>query len=225
MNLTMPRILHLIFLLLVAAALPASRAFSPTVLAAPARSENPVSSTLLRSTISESSDTTDTSMGPNPSKVQKLTSLDDFLNYIDGAPPDSLAVVKFYAKICPLCKRIEMKYKKMSRFYSTAPIQFAEIEKTAHPDLFSVLGVDTYPYIQIYRNGQCVAAHGTESDKTFEPVVHDTVQRELMMSPEDWNSFLHSFAGPIQAMTQKVDKLRSIATNDDVAQGSRTRLG
>jgi thiol-disulfide isomerase/thioredoxin len=94
-----------------------------------------------------------------PPKVQRLQSLDDFLGYIDAAPQDSLAVVKFFAKSCPMCKKIEIKYKKMSRFYQTAPIQFAEIEKTAHKDLFPTLGVETYPYIQIYRNGQCVWPH------------------------------------------------------------------
>lgn len=141
-------------------------------------------------------------------RIQNLKSLDEFLNYIDSAPQDSLAVVKFYAKSCPLCKKIELKYKKMARFYQTAPIQFAEMEKTAHPGLFVTLGVETYPYIQIYRNGQCVAAHGTESDKMFEPIVNDTIQRELTMSPEDWNAFLTTFAAPIRASTEKLNSLR-----------------
>ncbi len=141
-------------------------------------------------------------------KIHNLQSLDDFMNYIDSSPTDSLAVIKFYAKSCPLCKRIELKYKKMSRFYQNAPIQFAEIEKTAHPELFPTLGVDTYPFIQIYRNGQCVAAHGTESDKTFEPIVHDTIQRELSMTPDDWNAFLTAFEAPIRASTKKLDNLR-----------------
>mmetsp|Transcript_36510 Transcript_36510/g.105171 ORF Transcript_36510/g.105171 Transcript_36510/m.105171 type:complete len:225 (+) Transcript_36510:45-719(+) len=154
-----------------------------------------------------------TSSGSNGStsvvpRIQNLKSLEEFLNYIDSAPQDSLAVVKFYAKSCPLCKKIELKYKKMARFYQTAPIQFAEIEKTVHPDLFVTLGVETYPFIQIYRNGQCVAAHGTESDKMFEPIVNDTIQRELTMTAEDWNTFLTTFEIPIRASTEKLNSLR-----------------
>ena len=145
-----------------------------------------------------------------PPIVHRLQSLGDFLNYIDSAPRDSLSVVKFYANSCPMCKRIELKYKKMARVYQNEPIQFAEIEKTAHSGLFPTLGVETYPYIQIYRNGQCVAAHGCESDKIFEPMVNDTIQRELQMTTDDWNSFLTAFAGPIQASSDKVDSLRSV---------------
>ena len=157
----------------------------------------------------ENSSTSTSSNGSSAMpRIQNLKSLDEFLNYIDSAPQDSLAVVKFFAKSCPLCKKIELKYKKMARFYQTAPIQFAEIEKTVHPGLFVTLGVETYPFIQIYRNGQCVAAHGTESDKMFEPIVNDTIQRELTMTPEDWNTFLTTFSAPIQASTEKLNTLR-----------------
>lgn len=175
-----------------------------------------IPSTLLRSTADDSSnEAASTRVKPVPAeKVDKLASLDDFLNYIDGAPKNSLAVIKFYAKSCPLCKRIEVKYKKMSRYYFMAPIQFAEIEKTAHPDLFSTLGVETYPFIQIYRNGQCVASHGTESEKTFEPIVHDTIQRELSMTSEDWDSFLQAFAEPIQVSMKKLETLRAMRGTD-----------
>lgn len=199
---------------LMAACLPTAESFLPSFPTTVARSTSTSEpSFLLWSTASEGSpdggNTATTTRPPVP-KVHRLQSLDDFLNYIDSAPQDSLAVIKYYANSCPLCKRIELKYKKMSRFYQTAPIQFAEIEKTAHPDLFPTLGVDTYPYIQIYRNGQCVAAHGTESDKTFEPMVNDTIQRELLMEPGDWESFLTAFAAPIQASTNKVNTLRTL---------------
>lgn len=203
-----------VLLVLVAAAcLPTCESFLPrNVAGTQSRLEAPF---LLRSTTDGSFDgggSAATATRPAP-KVQRLQSLDDFLNYIDSAPQDSLLVVKYYANSCPLCKRIELKYKKMARFYQTAPIQFAEIEKTAHPDIFPTLGVSTYPYIQIYRNGQCVAGHGTESDKSFEPVVNDTIQRELQMTTDDWDSFLSAFAGYIQASAAKMDALRAMQSS------------
>ena len=149
---------------------------------------------------------------PPPHKIISLKSLEDFLDYIDDAPKDSLSVVKYYAKSCPLCRRIEVKYKKMAHFYQKAPIRFAEIEKTAHPDLSTTLGVDRYPFIQIFRNGLVVASHGTESDKTFGPIVNDTIQRELMMGKEDWDAFLTTFAEPIRQISDKVQELRSLRT-------------
>ena len=145
-----------------------------------------------------------------PPKIIVLNSLQDFLDFVDNAPPDSLSVIKFYGKSCPLCKRIEMKYKKMAHYYQKAPIRFAEVEKTVHPDLCSTLNIDRFPYIQIYRNSQCVASHGTESDKTFGPIVNDTVQRELMMRPEDWDAFLTAFAEPIRRSADKLETLRSM---------------
>lgn len=146
---------------------------------------------------------------PLPPKVHTLKSTGAFLDFIEGAPEDSLVVIKYFGESCPLCKKIEMKYKKMARFYAEAPIRFGEVgRRGAHVDLFPTLGVKFYPHIQIYRNGQCVAAHGTESDKTFEPIVHDTIQRELTMTPADWDSFLTAFAEPIRQSTEKLSQVR-----------------
>lgn len=155
-------------------------------------------------------DASTTTTAPSSGKVQRLHSLSDFLDFIDSAPTDTLVVIKFFGNSCPLCRKIEMKYKKMARDYKS--IAFAEIEKTAHPDLCKILGIEALPFIQIYRNGQCVASHGTESDKTFEPIVKDTINRELAMTPEDWNSFLTTFAGPIQASADKLDYLRYLTS-------------
>ena len=118
--------------------------------------------------------------------------------------------VKFYGKSCPLCKRVALKYKKMAKIYSKAPIEFAEIEKTVHPNLFETLEVTTFPYLQIYRNGQCIASHGTESAQLFESIVNDTIQQFLMMQSNDWDSFLSAFAGPIQKSTENLQTARDM---------------
>ena len=143
-------------------------------------------------------------------KVRRLQTLAEFIEFIDSAPTHSLVVIKFFGHTCPLCRKIEMKYKKMAHYYSPAPIQFAEIESKVHPELFRTLGIDTFPHIQIYRNGQCVASHGTERDTTFEPMVKDTIDRELCMTLDDWDAFLTAFAAPIQASTDQLNQLRTM---------------
>lgn len=146
-----------------------------------------------------------------PAKIQidKFDSVDAFLTAIDTAPPDSLVVVKYYSTSCPLCKRVALKYKKLARYYSTAPIRFCEMPKTATTaPLFATDTITTFPYLQIYRNGQCVASHGTQSASMFERIVNDSIFRFLAMSPEDWYQFLTSYGAMIQKATDHVQTLR-----------------
>jgi len=148
-----------------------------------------------------------------PHIIETLDSVSDFFNYLDHAPKDSLSVVEFYGKNCPLCKRVALKYKKIANTYSKRiddPVRFAQMEHPANKPVMDVLGIRTFPFLHVYRNGQCVAAHGTESDATFEGIVKDTIQRELDMTKEDWNAFLTAFAGPIQQGTDRLDQLRGL---------------
>jgi thiol-disulfide isomerase/thioredoxin len=177
--------------------------------------EIPASSTTTTTTSSSSS----SNSYSKPGKVQRLHSVQELLQYIDEAPTNSLSVVKFYTQTCPLCKKIALPYQKMARVYSssnnnntpsttTPNIRFAEIDKAVHSQLCTTLGIDRFPYLQIYRNGQCVASHGTESDKTFAPLVNDTIQRELSMTNDDWKVFLTTFEAPIGIATAKFNQVR-----------------
>ena len=141
-------------------------------------------------------------------RIEKLHSLEDFSNTIDGAPKDTLVAVKFYGKSCPLCRKVSVKYQKMARFYERAPIRFVEIEKTVHPGLFDALEITTFPYLQLYRNGQCIASHATVSESVFERIVNDTIQQFLGMSPQQWDNFLQAFADPIEKATGNFDSMR-----------------
>mmetsp|Transcript_44379 Transcript_44379/g.107349 ORF Transcript_44379/g.107349 Transcript_44379/m.107349 type:complete len:281 (+) Transcript_44379:200-1042(+) len=148
--------------------------------------------------------------------VQNLASLDEFVDCIENAPPDKLVVVKFYGRSCPLCKRTKPRYQKMAKFYSKAPtiIQFVEIEKTVHPQLFDTLEVTTFPFIQMYRNNQCIASHGTVSSEMFDDVCKDTIQQFLGLSKGQWNTFLETFEEPIRKATQNYESIRKIRDGD-----------
>ena len=210
------------FALLLLAASPLAHAFRPPAVyqTAPAESHRAYSSSLAVSSTDNAvanvqPETTAAVPSPPPVQVRidSLPSLDGFLQYIDEAPRDSLVVVKFYGKSCPLCKRVALKYKKLARYYSTAPMQFAEIDKTAHPGLFETLQVTTFPYLQIYRNGHCVASHGTQTAQMFERIINDSIHRFLSMTPEQWDSFLTAFAEPIRQSTENLQRLRSMRSD------------
>ncbi|KAL7562853.1 hypothetical protein ACA910_002470 [Epithemia clementina (nom. ined.)] len=161
------------------------------------------------------------STSPAPTKkVDRLTSLEAFCDYIDNAPKDSLVAVKFFGKSCPLCKRVALKYKRMAQFYAMAPIQFAEIEKTVNPQLFDSLEITTFPYLQLYRNGQCIASHGTQSESMFERIVHDTIQHFLLMQGDHWESFLTSFAEPIGKATRNYQTMRQVQNNINISEAT-----
>lgn len=197
------------FALLLLAASPLANAFLP---AGAVYQKANVASHRQPTSLAVSSTDNVSTVPPPPASIQidSLPSLEGFLDYVDGAPQDSLVVVKFYGKSCPLCKRVALKYKKLARYYSTAPIQFAEVDKTVHPDLFETLAVTTFPYIQIYRNGQCVASHGTQTAQMFERIINDSIYNFLTMQSEQWDSFLTAFQEPIQASTDNLNTLRAI---------------
>ena len=150
---------------------------------------------------------------PPPSKISidRFDSIGSFLTAIDTAPQDSLVVIKYYSTSCPLCKRVALKYKKLARFYSTAPIRFAEMPKNAETaTLFDTLKDDitTFPFLQIYRNGQCIASHGTQTASMFERIVNDSIYRFLTMPPDQWPQFLTAYQNNIQKVTDKINQLR-----------------
>mmetsp|Transcript_20892 Transcript_20892/g.26990 ORF Transcript_20892/g.26990 Transcript_20892/m.26990 type:complete len:224 (+) Transcript_20892:119-790(+) len=143
------------------------------------------------------------------SSIRSLQSRQDFFNFIDSdAPLDSLTVVKYYSKNCQLCKRIDLRYKKMALYYQTANMQFAEMLKPADPELFDAF-IQTFPTFGIYRNCVCVAMLAVTDVKTMEPKLHSTIQHELTMTPADWDKFLNAFAEPIAQSTAKLDRFRS----------------
>jgi Thioredoxin len=150
---------------------------------------------------------------PNQKIIQTLESVSNFLNYIDHAPRNSLAVVEFYGTNCPMCKRVSLKYKKIAKTYSPYGVMFAEMANHHHAasqnkHIMDVLNIRKFPFLHVYRNGQCVAAHGTESSATFEAIVTDTIERELSMSEQDWDEFLSAFSRHIQQGTDQIHQLR-----------------
>lgn len=105
-----------------------------------------------------------------------------------------------------------LKYKKMAhRMASTdtpVPIRFISVETTANPKIIEQLGVKKFPFLQIYRNRECVASFGTGPAHNFQSIVGDTIEQKLNMSVEQWEQFRTEFQSEISNGIENLDLLR-----------------
>ena len=76
------------------------------------------------------------------------------------------------------------------------------------------LGVNLSPYVQIFRNGRCVASFSTGPAHNFATKTGSTLDLCTGRTPQEWSDFETEFAVPIQGMR---DALESIFyhNNDD----------
>lgn len=88
------------------------------------------------------------------------------------------------------------------------PIKFISVETTANPKIIEKLGVKKFPFLQIYRNGECVASFGTGPAHNFQSIVGDTIEQKLKMSVEDWEAFRKEFQSEIANSIDNLEFLR-----------------
>jgi hypothetical protein len=114
---------------------------------------------------------------------------------------NQLTVIKYYADYCKLCQRASIQMKRLVNEFPTT-VKFAKVEQATltEPtiDTLHALGVTKFPFIQIYRHGQCVASFSTGPSHMFRKRVLDTVRLCLERSPDNWQDFYNEFATPIQ---------------------------
>lgn len=143
--------------------------------------------------------------------VRTITTIEGFLDALGNSPPNGLVIVKYHAKFCKVCARVIIKYKKLADRLSSAqtpvPITFTDVEITANRDLCSTLGIKKFPFVQIYRNMECVASFGTGPAHNFKKVVDGSINEKLLMTDEDWNKFRTEFETEILDNLIKIDQL------------------
>merc|ERR1711957_475129 len=97
--------------------------------------------------------------------VRAIHSIEEFLDAVENTEANELVVVKFHAKFCRVCNRVILKYKKMAHMLAgtdtPVPIRFVSVEMTMNKKIIEQLGVKKFPFLQIYRNGECVTSFGT----------------------------------------------------------------
>jgi thioredoxin-like negative regulator of GroEL len=125
-----------------------------------------------------------------------------------GANNQEFVVIKYYAHYCKICQRAGMQFKKIATEYPN--VSFGKVESMVFPDSANTLrslGVSKFPFVQIYRNGQCVASFSTGPSHLFVKKVRDTIDTCLKRSPDEWDAFLSEFANEIESNRQAREEL------------------
>lgn len=141
--------------------------------------------------------------------VEAITTTTDLTAFMLGSQnEDELMVVKYYAHYCKICQRAGIQLKKIASEYPD--VRFAKVESMVFPDSaqsLRSLGVTKFPFVQIYRKGQCVASFSTGPSHLFVKKVRDTIDICLNRSPEEWESFVSEFSNEIEANQQARESL------------------
>jgi len=149
----------------------------------------------------------------NGGPVTPVHSIGEFLDLVENTRENELVIVKVHAKWCRVCARAILKYKKMAQKYSstatnTVPIKFISVEASSNKKIIEELGIRKFPYIQIYRNRECVASFGTGPVHNFERMTGSTIEQKLNTTEEQWDAFRSEFKDQIASNLQNLDALR-----------------
>ena len=130
---------------------------------------------------------------------------------------------RFHATYCKICQRVILKFKKLAKSYHTRLqnqvnddgessndkiISFAEVEVSSNDSLAKTLGILKTPYLQIYRNSECVASFATGPAHAFQRVVGETIQSKWNMSNEEWENFRNEYQKEITNGLMQLDQLK-----------------
>ncbi|VEU35999.1 unnamed protein product [Pseudo-nitzschia multistriata] len=154
----------------------------------------------------------------------------DLLDAIDGAPPDDLTAVLFFAHYCKTCHRANIPFKQLAYEHggsgsgsdsdsdaNGSGVRFLRFETSSlSPNQFRSLGLERVPFLQIYRRGVCVASFS--ATKATGPTTTKMVLRSRLSehleackrrSDADWSAFRRRYAGDIEANASARRRLRA----------------
>jgi len=155
-------------------------------------------------------------MSSNPVKV--LFDLVEMASMIHNAEQDQLIVLSFHAIYCKVCQRTQLKYRKIALGETKEQgccdkIQFASLESSKlSSDALRSLGVSKFPFMQIWRNGQCVSCFGAAPIHSFQRRLKDTLDVCKQRSPQEWSDFAECFAKEIRSSQEALDQIRVKST-------------
>ena len=121
---------------------------------------------------------------------------------------------RYHAKWCKICARANVKYKQTAIKYTSpdtqhpVPIKFVSVESSENMEVIKQFGIKRFPFIQIYRNMECVASFGTGPAYNFKKVVESTVDEKLNTPVSEWDAFRNEFKNEISQGLQNLDFLR-----------------
>ena len=121
----------------------------------------------------------------------------------------SMTLILFHAHYCKICQRAAMQLIRAAKEYPS--VTFAKIEASVlNPepaDKLKSLGVTKFPFVQLYRDGMCVASFSTGPTHMFMRKIRDTLDLCLDRDDECWGGFMDEFANEIQTNQVARNKL------------------
>lgn len=149
------------------------------------------------------------SRASNP--VEPISSINGLTNFMFGGQDgNDLTVVKYYAHYCKICQRAGIQFQKIATEHPN--VRFGRVESMVIPDSANTLrslGVTKFPFVQIYRRGQCVASFSTGPSHLFAKKVRDTIAICLNRTPEEWDAFTTEFSSEIESNREARESLAS----------------
>jgi len=97
---------------------------------------------------------------------------------------------------------------KLKGMDTAVPVRFISVEMGANPKIVKELGVNKFPFLQIYRNRECVASFGTGPAHNFQRAVGGTLDQKLAMELSEWEAFRAEFKNEISGGLEKLELLR-----------------
>lgn len=137
------------------------------------------------------------------SPVTIVESAEELVNLMDCTNADEtsdLTLVLFHAHYCKICQRATMQLTKAAREYPN--VHFAKVESKVIPepqgDNLRALGITKFPFVQIFRHGDCVASFSTGPTHMFMRSVRGTLDLCLGRDDQAWKDFSMEFQQYIQ---------------------------
>jgi thioredoxin-like negative regulator of GroEL len=129
---------------------------------------------------------------PFTSPVRTFASTLEFLDAVEDADANDLVVVLFHAHYCKVCQRSNVQYRKVAYRYDSH-VQFCRLE-TSHfsAEHLQSLGVERFPFVQIYRNKVCVASFAPKDQ--VEACLTEAIHACQTRSLTDWQALFDRYA-------------------------------
>lgn len=152
----------------------------------------------------------------NAPQITTVECPDDLVHFL--SEDDRVCVVKFHAKWCKVCARVNVKFRKFAlelcdkttkdgRVVEEGQVRFADVEVSANKELCQTLEVKKFPFFQVYRKREKIAAFGSGAPHNFKPVVERTVRDKLAMSDDEHDAFAKKFETEIAKGKAQLDEL------------------
>ena len=119
-------------------------------------------------------------------------------------------VVLYHSHFEEACKRAQHQYRRLAEGPHGKDFFLARIETSVLSDsTLQELGITTYPFVQVFKDGKCVASFSIPLSYMFNRLMGDSLKLIKQRSREQWEEFYTEYNYEIQSIQQVIARLRS----------------